>query len=196
MAAQPKNTICATKLRKPNSSRQPAAASGATIHTAGVRKLRWRVGSVRRSVMMARLTKKKAHSVPPFDTDASWPTGKKAAEMATPRPVMIVTTCGVPYFGCTFDNMPGSRPSRLITKNTRVCANIIMSTTDGSAKPAARPSTLPTPGWPMARSTCASASFEQTTGSVASAKVLHWATSSGEPGCRASPFGPNTGCAP
>ncbi len=152
-----------------NSSRQPAAASGATIHTAGVRNTRLRPGSLRRSTMIARLTKKNAHKVPPLDTDASCPTGKKAAEIATPRPVMIVTTCGVPYFGCTLDRAPGNKPSRLITKNTRVCANIIMSTTDGSANPAASPSTLPTPGWPMARNTCASASLEHTTGKVASA---------------------------
>ena len=95
MAAQPKKKSWAVADRKANSVTQPMAAAGATTQTAGVRKLRLRSGWVRRSIMMASATMKKAHSVPPLEMEASWPTGKKAAPMVTPAPVMMVTICGV-----------------------------------------------------------------------------------------------------
>ena len=64
--------------------------------------------------------------------------------------------------GWTCERRSGSRPSRLITKKMRVCPNIRIRMTEGSARKAAMPSQLPTPDQPIMRSTCASASFEQT----------------------------------
>src|SRR3546814_2968128 len=46
-------------------------------------------------------------------------------------------------FGCTFEKTSGSSPSRLITKKMRVCPNIIIRITDGSARPAASPMRFP-----------------------------------------------------
>jgi hypothetical protein len=57
----------------------------------------------------------------------------------------------------------GKRPSRLITKKMRVCPNIIIRMTEGSARPAASRSRLPICCQPISRRVQASASFEQTT---------------------------------
>src|SRR3546814_3760172 len=66
-------------------------------------------------------------------------------------------------FGCTFEKTSGSSPSRLITKKMRVCPNIIIRITDGSARPAASPMRFPIWVQPISRNVQASASFEQQT---------------------------------
>ena len=88
---------------------------------------------------------KNAQSVPELDTSASRPTGKKPEKIVTPTPVMIVTTCGVWYFGCNLLRKLGSRPSRAMAKNNRVWPKSIIRMTDGRARNAAspiRPATL------------------------------------------------------
>ena len=54
-----------------------------------------------------------------------------------------------------------------MVKKMRVWPYIIISTTDGSASTAARPTSQPTIGWPITCRTWTSASFEQTSGSIA-----------------------------
>ena len=62
----------------------------------------------------------KANSVPEFEMSARMPTGNIAANSETNTPVIMVITCGVWNFGCTFDSASGSRPSRDMVKKMRV----------------------------------------------------------------------------
>ena len=76
----------------------------------------------------------------------------------------------------------------------RVCPNIIIRMTEGSARIAAAPTSQPTNGCPTERNVQASASFEHTT-------ALSWIAaqacdSAGVPGSSTVWPGPNTGCAP
>ena len=70
-----------------------------------------------------------------------------------------------------------------MVKKTRVWPNIIISTTEGSAITAARPTRRPKPGQPMVSSTCTSASLEQTSGWAAPAPIrAQRPVNSAEPG--------------
>src|SRR3546814_17808028 len=81
----------------------PAIATGAVMKIAGVRKGRWRPGSVRRITSTEIDTAAKANSVPELEMFASCPKGKKEANSATATPVMIVMTCGVWNVGRIFE---------------------------------------------------------------------------------------------
>ncbi len=84
-----------------------------------------------------------------------------------------------------------------MVKNTRVCPNIMISTTDGSAITAARPTSRPTPDQPSVSSTWTRASLEQTSGSSAPPATTdaHRPAISADPGDSAAPLA-SCGCAP
>src|SRR5688500_10934665 len=73
---------------------------------------RERSAAVRRRKITAAETNTNANRVPMFVRSTTSAMFANAANVATNVPVMIVPTYGVRYFGCTFENSGGSRPSR------------------------------------------------------------------------------------
>src|SRR5687768_13266106 len=80
--------------------------------TPGTLNGRGRSGSVRRRKITPADTNTNANRVPMFVRSTTSAMFANAANVATKSPVMIVPTYGVRYFGCTFENSGGRRPSR------------------------------------------------------------------------------------
>src|SRR5262245_12630760 len=96
-------------------------------------------GWVFRSTMMPRHTITNASSVPML---TSWPAAAMVvvpAKMAMMTPVTMVVMWGVRYFGWTFANTGGSRPSLAMAQNTRGWLMSMTSMADDSAPMAAMP---------------------------------------------------------
>src|SRR3982751_5187166 len=87
--------------------------------TPGTRNGRGRSGSVRLRKITPADTSTNANNVPIFVRSTTSAMFANAANVATKSPVRIVPTYGVRYFGCTFENALGSRPSRDIEKKMR-----------------------------------------------------------------------------
>src|SRR5688500_9773896 len=90
--------------------------------THGTRNGRGRSGSVFRRKITPADTNTNANSVPMFVRSTTSAMFANPANVATKRPVRIVPTYGVRYFGWTFENSGGRRPSRDIEdrKSTRL----------------------------------------------------------------------------
>src|SRR3546814_2723233 len=70
---------------------QPAIATGAVMKIAGVRKGRWRPGSVRRITSTAIDTAAKANSVPELEMFASCPTGRSEEHTSELQSLMRIS---------------------------------------------------------------------------------------------------------
>ena len=88
-------------------------------------------------------TRMKAASVPMFVSDPTMLIGVNAAIRAMQTPKNAVEKIGVRHVLCTRVNDGGIKPSRDIAKNTRLCPNIITSST--VVRPAIAPSEMMTP---------------------------------------------------
>lgn len=114
-----------------------------TSGTSGVRNERCRSGRVRRRMITPRATTTKANSVPMFTSVASSLMLVKPATTAMMTPSRMVGRYGVRNFGWVTEKNRGSRPSRLIAKNTRVCpSSRIMQTV---VRPTAAPKLMMPP---------------------------------------------------
>src|ERR1700684_4231840 len=107
MAVQVMNRPLDLPSRLMNSTAQPMIEAGATTNRNGVRNGRTRLGSVKRRIITPSDTAAKADQVPEFEESASWPTGRKAAKIATTSPVTRVMIQGVLNLGCTVESTGG-----------------------------------------------------------------------------------------
>src|SRR6185503_5955827 len=87
--------------------------------TPGTRNGRGLPGSDRRRKITPADTSTNANKVPMFVRSTTSAMFANAANVPTNRPVRIVPTYGVRYFGCTLENAFGSSPSRDIEKKMR-----------------------------------------------------------------------------
>ena len=108
--------VCRLSISQNEASTERIGITG----TNGTRNGRSRSGWLRRSTITPIATRMKANSVPMLTSSASVFSGMKKASAATTAPVIRVVRYGVPKRFETLANIGGSRPSRLIAKNTRL----------------------------------------------------------------------------
>ncbi|MNN78954.1 hypothetical protein D3C81_1955560 [compost metagenome] len=95
---------------------QAIIASAGTSGTSGHLKARGRSGRFFLSTITANETRQNAASVPIFISSASTFSGTTAAIRPKMMPIAQVVKNGVPYLGCTSENLEGASPSRDIAK--------------------------------------------------------------------------------
>src|SRR6478752_2082639 len=104
-----------------------------TTGSAGTTKPRGTSGLRRRMIQTPMQTRMNANSVPMLVISPTTSSGMNAANKDVNTKNSQLDLCGVLNVGCACENTGGTRPSRLIEKNTRDCPSSITRMTDEKA---------------------------------------------------------------